>query len=315
VARSENGQVFAMRDTCPHRGVPLHYGRVVHDTVECPYHGWRFDTRGTCVEIPCLHEGQLIEISKIRCPTFHVLERYGLIWIYLPQADEVPALGRMSEPPALPDVPFEKSPQISVKMDFPSSIDHSVLSLMDLTHAPYVHNVWWFKKDPTKLRPKQKVFEPAPFGFRMKRHKVPPQNVMYHRVFGANATTEVHYMLPAYRIEHIGSDRHWALALTAHTPLDAETTVVYQCFWTSVRWVTAVAPFFRYLIRTFLGQDRDFVVLQREGLLSEPKLMLINDADTQARWWLRLKSEWATAQSDNKPFHNPLKEQTLRWRS
>jgi phenylpropionate dioxygenase-like ring-hydroxylating dioxygenase large terminal subunit len=315
IARGHDCGIFALRDTCPHRGVPLHYGQVVDNTVACSYHGWRFKADGVCVEIPCLYEGQKIEISKIRCRVYQAIERYGLIWVYLPVADESPADGQMPEPPDLPGIAFGTAPQLHIQMDFPSSIDHSVLALMDLTHAPYVHKLWWFKKDPTKLRLKEKVFEPAPFGFKMKRHKVPPQNVMYHRLLGDNTWTEIYYKLPGFRIEQIKSDKNWAVALTAHTPLEMDFTVVYQCFWSSLSWLAPFAPVARYLARTFLGQDRDYVVLQREGLKSNPNIMLINDADTQARWWLRLKDEWDNAQAARKPFHNPLREQTLRWRS
>ena len=315
VVRRSTGALFALRNTCPHRGIPLQYGRVLNDTVECPYHGWRYNAEGTCVEIPSLSENQLIDISKIRCQDFQVIERYGLVWVYLPQADEPPTVAQMPVPPALPDISPDAAPQVSFKMDFPSSIDHSVLSLMDLTHAPFVHKLWWFKKEPSKLRPKEKVFEPAAFGFRMKRHKVPPQNVMYHRLLGNDASTEIHYMLPGFRIEHTFGSRNWAVALTAHTPLDAGSTVVFQCFWSSISWLSLFAPVVRSLARVFLGQDRHYVVLQQEGLRSNPKTMMIHDADTQARWWLRLKQEWTSAQLDNKPFFNPLKEQTLRWRS
>jgi hypothetical protein len=68
-------------------------------------------------------------------------------------------------------------------------------------------------------------------------------------------------------------------------------------------------------MRIFLDQDRRVVVLQREGLEHGPRLMLINDADTQARWWMRLKDEWLAAQAENRPFANPLAPMTLRWRS
>lgn len=166
VARGQDGGVFAFRDTCPHRGVPLHYGRVVENTVACAYHGWRFKADGACVEIPSLPDGQFREISKIRCVVYKAVERYGLIWVYLSANGEAPEDGFASQPPELPNVPFDHAPQAHIQMDFPSSIDHSVLSLMDLTHAPYVHKVWWFKKDPTRLRPKEKVFEPAQYGFR-----------------------------------------------------------------------------------------------------------------------------------------------------
>src|ERR1700710_2218869 len=50
IRRTRAGQVFALRDICPHRASPLSAGRIVPDggseVVECPYHGWRFRTDG-----------------------------------------------------------------------------------------------------------------------------------------------------------------------------------------------------------------------------------------------------------------------------
>ena len=48
-----------------------------------------------------------------------------------------------------------------------------------MIHAAYIHTSWWFKKDGRKLRPKEKSFEPSPLGWRMVRHKLPPQNLVY----------------------------------------------------------------------------------------------------------------------------------------
>jgi hypothetical protein len=46
---------------------------------------------------------------------------------------------------------------------------------MDPTHAAFVHTSWWFKKEATKLRPKEKHFEPIKLGWRMVRHPVCPK--------------------------------------------------------------------------------------------------------------------------------------------
>ncbi len=47
------GRVFALRDACPHRGMPLSYGRFDGKTIECSYHGWKFEAcTGRCTEIP-----------------------------------------------------------------------------------------------------------------------------------------------------------------------------------------------------------------------------------------------------------------------
>jgi len=43
--------------------------------------------------------------------------------------------------------------------------------------------------------------------------------------------------------------------------------------------------------------------------------MLIQDADTQTRWYFRLKREFLTAQAEERAVRNPLMPTTLRWRS
>ena len=63
VGRTRAGQVYAMRDICPHRAAPLSAGRLVEkpgegETIECCYHGWRFRPDGVCAAIPSLVEDQ-----------------------------------------------------------------------------------------------------------------------------------------------------------------------------------------------------------------------------------------------------------------
>lgn len=38
-----DGKVFAIDDTCPHRGAPLHEGMCAGSEVVCPWHAARFD--------------------------------------------------------------------------------------------------------------------------------------------------------------------------------------------------------------------------------------------------------------------------------
>ena len=148
----------------------------------------------------------------------------------------------------------------------------------------------------------------------MVRHALPPQNIIY-KLLGNHVETEISYRLPGLRIEEVHGDRHAVVGLTAITPVTDEETEVHQLFWATPAWVGALRPLVHRLMRIFLDQDRRVVVLQREGLEHGPRLMLINDADTQARWWMRLKDEWLAAQAENRPFANPLAPMTLRWRS
>src|SRR5271170_5579576 len=55
LGRKEDGGIFAMRDSCPHRGIPLSCGWFDGTAVTCKYHGWVFEPEsGQCMEIPSL---------------------------------------------------------------------------------------------------------------------------------------------------------------------------------------------------------------------------------------------------------------------
>ena len=68
-------------------------------------------------------------------------------------------------------------------------------------------------------------------------------------------------------------------------------------------------------LRRFINQDRDILEMQSRGLKYNPSLLLIDDADTQAKWYHRLKNEYVRAQTENRPFVNPVKERVLRFQS
>ncbi len=42
------GGFFALDETCPHRGGPLHDGTLDRGVVLCPWHQWQFDLKTGC---------------------------------------------------------------------------------------------------------------------------------------------------------------------------------------------------------------------------------------------------------------------------
>jgi nitrite reductase/ring-hydroxylating ferredoxin subunit len=42
------GELFALDETCPHRGGPLHAGSIEQGVVLCPWHMWRFELKTGC---------------------------------------------------------------------------------------------------------------------------------------------------------------------------------------------------------------------------------------------------------------------------
>jgi phenylpropionate dioxygenase-like ring-hydroxylating dioxygenase large terminal subunit len=310
LGRMRDGRVFALRDICPHRAAPLSAGRVTaENTVECPYHGWRFHGDGVCSLIPSLADGQEIDPSKIRVRSYPLREQDGLIWIYMAAPDREAALPAR-EPPKVGIA--DARPRWSESQTFPCGIDHAVIGLMDPAHGPYVHAHWWWKRTP---REKVKNYAPLANGFVMTRHK--PTKPVYG-MLGADVSTEITFELPSTRFENISGTvlgrRFDVIGLTCCTPIDSETTEVTQIFyWPG--WLGFIKPFFMALGPTFLSDDRKIVELQREGLKFDPPLMLIQDSDVPAMWYHRLKKAWAESVATGAPFVNPVNDRTLRWRS
>src|SRR3954468_8636968 len=74
IGRDRAGQVFALRDICPHRGMPLSEGGFDGGKIECCYHGWRFTTDGNCTAIPSLVERQDFDLGRIAVPAYPARE-------------------------------------------------------------------------------------------------------------------------------------------------------------------------------------------------------------------------------------------------
>jgi phenylpropionate dioxygenase-like ring-hydroxylating dioxygenase large terminal subunit len=308
LGRMRNGGAFALRDICPHRGVPLSAGRVMpENTVECAYHGWRFRPDGVCALIPSLVEGQDIDPANIRVRAYPLREQDGLIWIYF-AADE--RSGAASEPPRVQIA--DAKPRWVESQTFHCGIDDAVIGLMDPAHAPYVHGRWWWRKTP---RVKTKDYAPLPNGFVMQRH--PPSKPAY-RLLGSDVTTEITFELPSLRFENISGTvmgrRIDVVGFTACTPLNEITTQVTQVFYWPA-WLSILKPFFAILGPIFLSDDRKMAELQREGLKFNPRLMLIQDSDVPAIWYHRLKKAWSISVESGSPFVNPIQPRTLSWRS
>jgi phenylpropionate dioxygenase-like ring-hydroxylating dioxygenase large terminal subunit len=307
IGRDESGAVFALRDLCPHRGMPLSAGRFDGREVECCYHGWRFDRAGRCTLIPSLVAGRSFMPARIHVRSYPVREVQGNIWIYFgddpADAPEIPLIDGFDEQP----------PDLVQFVRLGAAIDHSVVGLMDPAHGPFVHRAWWWRSRRS-IQTKVKSFVPSSFGFTMVRHP-PSQNSRAYRLLGSAIETEIVFRLPSVRLEHIRTGRHRVGNLTAITPIDGGATEINHCvYWTSP-WLNLLKPFLRPYVSAFLRQDRDIMERQRLGLRWKPPLTLIDDADTQAKWYYRLKREYRRARAEGRPFENPVTPRTLEWRS
>ncbi|HVB16475.1 MAG TPA: aromatic ring-hydroxylating dioxygenase subunit alpha [Stellaceae bacterium] len=307
-ARTRAGVAFALRDVCPHRAMPLHYGRFDGAEVECPYHGWRFDAQGLCRLIPSLTRDRSFDLSRAGVRTYPVQEVQGNLWIFFgSDADAAPPV------PILPGLDAGCTPDLTYSVRIPGPLDAAVFNLVDPTHNPFIHVSWWWRKRGS-IHDKSKSFAPSPFGFTMLPHP-PSANYAPYRLLGREVETEIVFRLPSTRIEHVRFGRHRFVTLNTITPIDADhVEESYAAYW-NTPVLTALKPAGRWIVRSFAAQDGGAVRRQGGGLRYRPPLMLIDDGDTQAKWYYRLKREYARACAEQRAFINPVAPQVLRFRS
>jgi 5,5'-dehydrodivanillate O-demethylase len=80
--RSRTGRFGLVGEHCPHRRASLAYGIPTAAGLRCPYHGWEFDERGSCIDQPNEPAGSTFK-DKVRLDGYPVEELAGLLFAYL----------------------------------------------------------------------------------------------------------------------------------------------------------------------------------------------------------------------------------------
>src|ERR1700751_5312888 len=89
--RDTQGRVGVMDEFCAHRGVSLWFGRNEENGLRCPYHGWKYDVAGQCVEVP----SEPVEsgfCKKIKIASYPLIKIGDILWTYMGPADKKPPL-------------------------------------------------------------------------------------------------------------------------------------------------------------------------------------------------------------------------------
>ncbi len=129
-----DGQPRVFRDVCPHRNARLSNGCVVDGQLQCPYHGWQYDSDGVCVHIPALGANAVVP-PKARLDAVSTMVRYDMVWAVLDDGGPSAALLEIAEfdDPALANVWM--SPR-AMRGGAAQYIDN----FLDFAHFPFVHS-------------------------------------------------------------------------------------------------------------------------------------------------------------------------------
>jgi phenylpropionate dioxygenase-like ring-hydroxylating dioxygenase large terminal subunit len=87
--RDSSGKLGLIDEFCPHRGASLWFGRNEECGIRCPYHGWKFDINGQCLEVPS-EPAESGYAKKIKLTSYPVIEKGGVIWTYMGKPENMP---------------------------------------------------------------------------------------------------------------------------------------------------------------------------------------------------------------------------------
>ncbi len=127
------GEIVAVQDRCPHRGVSLSMGEVEGSRkLVCPYHAMAFDSQGKCLRIPAdLKITAFPQTANLRA--YPVQEKYGFVWVALDLPEQ--------EIPSFPE--WENAEAISFHCGpyyINASAPRILENFVDIAHFPFTHS-------------------------------------------------------------------------------------------------------------------------------------------------------------------------------
>ena len=130
--RSKNGEINCIFDKCCHRGAALSSGKVLHDTINCPFHGFAYDASGKVILIPANGRSTPVP-DRYQVHAYKVEEKYDVIWLWYGDYKE-----------DLPEIPFFKYLRQGFSYGefsetWPVHYTRAIENQLDVVHLPFVH--------------------------------------------------------------------------------------------------------------------------------------------------------------------------------
>lgn len=223
--RDAQGRPAVLLDRCPHRHAPLSDGCIDNASLICPYHGWRFDAQGRCIEVPgrvaqgarsaassSPHADQqtlqadgspkpLLSANAI-VPSLRTWEQDGVIWAYV--GDDAPGLAPDHLPPQA--APFGDHDALTMQGVTDGSLVDVLENFLDACHTPYVHNGWLRHQNRRSLL--RATVHPLADGIEAQYHDEPGQTGLVPRLLERGRTLSLgRFRLPGMaELEY--HDRH-----------------------------------------------------------------------------------------------------------
>jgi phenylpropionate dioxygenase-like ring-hydroxylating dioxygenase large terminal subunit len=138
--RDSKGRIGLMDEFCAHRGVSLWFGQNEECGLRCPYHGWKYDVTGQCVDLPSEPEESGFR-KNIKLKSYPCIEKAGIVWAYMGPP------GTQPPPPALEWTEVEPPQRFVSKRLQECNYLQAMEGGIDSSHVSWLHGSE-LNKDP-----------------------------------------------------------------------------------------------------------------------------------------------------------------------
>ena len=137
--RTKAGVATVLDAFCPHLGTHLGYGCVKDETIQCPFHAWRFDGSGACVEVP--NAKKIPPRAQVK--PWLVSEKNGVIFVHHDNEGKAPAY----ELPLAPELngrgegPGDWTKPVHYGWTIKTHVQEICENLADISHFGHLHGL------------------------------------------------------------------------------------------------------------------------------------------------------------------------------
>jgi phenylpropionate dioxygenase-like ring-hydroxylating dioxygenase large terminal subunit len=256
--RSEDAVVHCLADQCCHRGASLSEGKLFHNHVQCPFHGFEYDENGKVVVIPANGKNTPVP-ANFKVSSYLTKEKGGLIFVWYGNKEK-----------ATSEVPFFEELEKGFSYGELQEVwgvhyTRAIENQLDVVHVPFVHKTTIGRGGKTLVngplvrwegnRMIYYVYDEKDQGQKPKKASEVPD-------FDQKYSLEL--LMPNLWQNHINKKLR---ILAAFAPIDEEHTMIYIRFYQRILRL----PLFKGLMnhlgnatdRIILHQDRRVVLTQR----------------------------------------------------
>jgi phenylpropionate dioxygenase-like ring-hydroxylating dioxygenase large terminal subunit len=248
--RDEKNIVCCIDDRCCHRGASLSTGKIIAGKLECPFHGFIYDSSGKITLIPANGRNRVVpETMKVK--SYKTFESYGFIWIWWGDEDKM-----TSEPfffKELADFSYS-----TFKDYWNVHYSRAIENQLDVVHLPFVHNTTIGRGNktlvngPVVIREKELItfyvynVEDDGKTIPLKPDEIPDYEKLFHLQF--------HF--PNIWQNFISEKIR---AFAAFVPVDEENTIIYVRYYQRIVKIPLLKDLFN-----FMGKLANIIILRQD---------------------------------------------------